>query len=61
VCATAFARVGQGARAFAAEEVKADADPRLYRAIAAESAVHVSGSDPWYGTSTNTRLVVPPH
>ncbi len=59
-CATAFARVGEGARAFAAEELSGDADLRLYRATTAEIAVHVRGSDPSYGTGVDTRLVVPP-
>ena len=59
-CATAFAQVGEGARAFAAEELSGDAKLRLYRATASEIAVHVRGSDPSYGTGTDTRLVVPP-
>ena len=58
--ATAFAQVGEGARAFAAEELSGDAKLRLYRATASEIAVHVRGSDPSYGTGTDTRLVVPP-
>ena len=59
-CATAFAHVGEGARAFAAEELSGDADLRLYRATASEIAVHLRGSDPSYGTGTDTRRVVPP-
>lgn len=59
-CATAFAHVGEGARAFTAEELSGDADLRLYRATASEIAVHVRGSDPSYGTGTDTRVVVPP-
>ena len=58
--ATTFAQVGEGARAFAAEELSGDAKLRLYRATASEIAVHVRGSDPSYGTGTDTRLVVPP-
>ena len=59
-CATAFAHVGEGARAFTAEELGGDADLRLYRANASEIALHVRGSDPSYGTGIDTRRVVPP-
>ena len=43
-----------------AEELRGDADLRLYRATASEIALHVRGSDPSYGTGIDTRLVVPP-
>lgn len=59
-CATAFAHVREGARAFTAPELSGDADLRLYRAKASQIAVHVRGSDPSYGTGIDTRRVVPP-
>ncbi len=59
-CATAFAHVGEGARALAPEELRGEADLRLYRATASEIALHVRGSDPSHGTGTDSRLVVPP-
>ena len=50
-CARAFAHLrGDGARAFAPEELSGDADLRLYRARATRHQVHVRGSDPDYGT-----------
>ena len=58
-CARAFAHLrGDGARAFAPEELSGDADLRLYRARATRHQVHVRGSDPTYGTGIDHRETV---
>jgi uncharacterized pyridoxamine 5'-phosphate oxidase family protein len=58
-CARAFAELrGDGARAFAPEELSGDADLRLYRARAKRHQVHVRGSDPTYGTGIDRRVTV---
>ncbi len=58
-CARAFAHLrGDGARAFAPEELSGDADLRLYRARATRHQVHVRGSDPTYGKGIDHRETV---
>jgi nitroimidazol reductase NimA-like FMN-containing flavoprotein (pyridoxamine 5'-phosphate oxidase superfamily) len=57
-CATAFRSVGNGAKAFAPEELSGSAVLRLYRATATSHAVHVRGGDPTYGTGVDRRVPV---
>jgi nitroimidazol reductase NimA-like FMN-containing flavoprotein (pyridoxamine 5'-phosphate oxidase superfamily) len=58
-CARAFAHLrGDGARAFAPEEVSGDAGIRLYRAVATRHEVHVRGGDPTYGKGVDARVTV---
>lgn len=58
-CARAFAHLrGDGARAFAPEELSGDGDLRLYRARATRHELHVRGSDPDYGTGIDKRVTV---
>lgn len=57
-CATAFAQVAAGARAFTPEELSGDAALRLYRAQATKHEVHIRGRDPIYGTGVDRRLAV---
>ena len=58
-CARAFAHPrGDGARAFAPEELSGSADLRLYRASATRHDLHVRGSDPTYGKGIDRRVSV---
>jgi len=58
-CARAFAHLrGDGARAFAPEELSGDEGLRLYRARATRHELHVRGSDPEYGTGIDKRVTV---
>jgi nitroimidazol reductase NimA-like FMN-containing flavoprotein (pyridoxamine 5'-phosphate oxidase superfamily) len=47
-----------GARAFAPEELRGEADLRLYVARATKHEVHIRGGDPTYGTGIDTRREV---
>jgi nitroimidazol reductase NimA-like FMN-containing flavoprotein (pyridoxamine 5'-phosphate oxidase superfamily) len=57
-CAEAFAAVGDGARAFTPDELRAPGVLRLYRATVHTHELHVRGSDPTHGTGVDTRLTV---
>lgn len=45
-------------KVFPREELQAPAQFRLYRARVSEHSVHIRGSDPEYGTGSDSRLVV---
>ncbi len=58
-CARAFAHLrGDGARAFAPEELSGAEDLRLYRARATRHQLHVRGGDPTYGKGIDHRETV---
>ncbi len=57
-CAEAFAAVGDGARPFTPDELRAPEVLRLYRAAVRTHELHVRGSDPTHGTGVDTRLTV---
>jgi len=57
-CAEAFARVGDGVRAFTPDELSGAAALRLFRAEVERAEIHVRGSDPVWGKGVDTRLEV---